>query len=154
MTAVAEPPCSATNFLTAATAWGAAATLGVDAPESLVSTLMGLTIRQGRNRVMRAITVSEFGGPDVLQIGEVPAPEPGPQDLLVATEAIGVNFIDTYFRTGAYAVDLPYVAGAEGSGVVTRVGSEVRGFRVGDRVAWASAPGSYAEQVVVSAAAA
>ncbi|MFC4604284.1 quinone oxidoreductase family protein [Rhodococcus kronopolitis] len=103
---------------------------------------------------MRAITVSEFGGPDVLQIGEVPTPEPGPQDLLVAAEAIGVNFIDTYFRTGAYAVELPYVAGAEGSGVVTRVGSEVRDFRVGDRVAWASAPGSYAEQVVVSAGAA
>lgn len=103
---------------------------------------------------MRAITVSRFGGPDVLEVAEVPDPAPGPNDLLVRTEAIGVNFIDTYFRTGAYAVDLPYVAGAEGSGVVTQVGTEVRDVRVGDRVAWSSAPGSYAELVVVPASAA
>ncbi|SDE63197.1 quinone oxidoreductase family protein [Rhodococcus tukisamuensis] len=103
---------------------------------------------------MRAITVSRFGGPDVLEVADVPDPTPGPNDLLVRTEAIGVNFIDTYFRTGAYAVDLPYVAGAEGSGVVTQVGAEVRDVRVGDRVAWSSAPGSYAELVVVPASAA
>lgn len=103
---------------------------------------------------MRAITVSRFGGPDVLEVAEVPDPAPGPGDLLVRTEAIGVNFIDTYFRTGAYAVELPYVAGAEGSGVVTQVGTEVRDVRVGDRVAWSSAPGSYAELVVVPASAA
>lgn len=103
---------------------------------------------------MRAITVSRFGGPDVLEVTDAPDPTPGPNDLLVRTEAIGVNFIDTYFRTGAYAVDLPYVAGAEGSGVVTQVGAEVRDVRVGDRVAWSSAPGSYAELVVVPASAA
>lgn len=103
---------------------------------------------------MRAITVSRFGGPDVLEVTDVPDPTPGPNDLLVRTEAIGVNFIDTYFRTGAYTVDLPYVAGAEGSGVVTQVGAEVRDVRVGDRVAWSSAPGSYAELVVVPASAA
>ncbi|WP_137724545.1 quinone oxidoreductase family protein [Prescottella subtropica] len=98
---------------------------------------------------MRAIVVSHTGGPDVLTPSEVPVPQPGPRDLLVATEAIGVNFIDTYFRTGTYTQDLPFVPGQEGTGRVTAVGAEVTGFAVGDRVAWATAPGSYAEQVLV-----
>ncbi|MFC7450336.1 quinone oxidoreductase family protein [Rhodococcus daqingensis] len=101
---------------------------------------------------MRAITVTEFGGPEVLRMSETPDPAPGDADLLVRTDAIGVNYIDTYYRTGAYAVDLPYVPGLEGSGVVESVGSAVSGVRVGDRVAWSSAPGSYAEKVVVPAA--
>ncbi|RVW04104.1 quinone oxidoreductase family protein [Rhodococcus xishaensis] len=101
---------------------------------------------------MRAIVVSENGGPEVLAPAEVADPLPGPDDLLVATEAIGVNFIDTYFRTGIYARDLPYVPGEEGTGVVVEVGSAVTEFGVGDRVAWAAAPGSYAEKVVVPSA--
>lgn len=101
---------------------------------------------------MRAITVNEFGGPDVLTLTDSPDPVPGELDVLVRTEAIGVNFIDTYFRTGAYAVDLPYIAGSEGSGVVEAVGSGVTDLRVGDRVAWSDAPSSYAELVVVPAA--
>ncbi|MFF0813847.1 quinone oxidoreductase family protein [Rhodococcus sp. NPDC003318] len=101
---------------------------------------------------MRAITVSEFGGPDVLTLSEIPDPVPGDHDVLVRTEAIGVNYIDTYFRTGAYAVDLPYVAGAEGTGVVEAVGSAVTDLTVGDRVAWSDAPASYAELVAVPAA--
>ncbi|TQF66452.1 quinone oxidoreductase [Rhodococcus spelaei] len=101
---------------------------------------------------MRAITVTEFGGPDVLQVAQLPDPLPGDHDVLVRTEAVGVNFIDTYFRTGAYAVELPYVAGSEGAGVVEAVGSQVSDLTVGDRVAWSDAPGSYAELVVVPAA--
>ncbi|MGW0044039.1 quinone oxidoreductase family protein [Rhodococcus sp. NPDC003348] len=101
---------------------------------------------------MRAITVAEFGGPDVLQYTEIPDPVPGENDVLVRTEAIGVNYIDTYFRTGAYAIDLPYVAGAEGTGVIEAVGSNVTDLRPGDRVAWSDAPSSYAELVVVPAA--
>jgi len=104
------------------------------------------------NKNMRAIVVSQNGGPEVLTPTEVPDPEPGPGDLVVATEAIGVNFIDTYIRTGTYAHDLPYIPGDEGTGVVTAVGADVTEFRVGDRVAWAAGPGSYAEKVVVPAA--
>ncbi|MQY29138.1 quinone oxidoreductase family protein [Nocardia aurantia] len=100
---------------------------------------------------MRAIQVSEQGGPEVLDYVELPDPRPGPGQLLVDLEAAGVNFIDTYIRAGIYPQEVPYVPGAEGTGVVAEVGSGVSGFAVGDRVAWASAPGSYAERVVVAA---
>lgn len=103
---------------------------------------------------MRAIVVSENGGPDVLTPTEVPDPQPGPDDLLVATDAIGINFIDTYIRAGIYPTELPYVPGNEGTGVVVAVGSAVTEFGVGDRVAWADAVGGYAEKVVVPASAA
>lgn len=101
---------------------------------------------------MHAITVTQTGGPEVLTYGELPDPQPAPDQLLVATEAVGINFIDTYFRAGVYPRPTPFVPGKEGAGVVTAVGEQVRGFSVGDRVAWADAPGSYAEQVAVPAA--
>ncbi|MFI1912730.1 quinone oxidoreductase family protein [Nocardia sp. NPDC020380] len=101
---------------------------------------------------MRAIEVSEHGGPEVLRLVEVPDPTVGPGQLLVETEAIGINFIDTYIRTGRYPTPVPYIPGAEGSGVVTAVAPSVTDFQPGDRVAWAAAPGSYAEKVLVSAA--
>ncbi|MEC3918032.1 quinone oxidoreductase family protein [Nocardia sp. CDC160] len=101
---------------------------------------------------MRAIQVSEHGGPEVLRLVEVPDPEVGAGQLLVQTEAIGINFIDTYIRTGRYPTQVPYIPGSEGSGVVTAVGPDVTDFQVGDRVAWAAAPGSYAELVVAPAA--
>ncbi|MGV9743367.1 quinone oxidoreductase family protein [Rhodococcus zopfii] len=98
---------------------------------------------------MRAIEVTRFGGPEVLVPAELPAPTPGAGELLVRTDAIGVNYIDTYFRTGLYATELPYVPGSEGTGRVEAVGSGTTEFAVGDRVCWAAAPGSYAELVVV-----
>lgn len=101
---------------------------------------------------MRAIQVSEHGGPEVLKYTELPDPRIGPGQLLVETEAIGVNYIDTYFRTGAYPRPLPYVAGQEGAGVVVEIGAGVTEFAVGDRVAWANAPGSYASRVAVDEA--
>ncbi|AHH19229.1 quinone oxidoreductase [Nocardia nova SH22a] len=101
---------------------------------------------------MRAIQVSEHGGPDVLVPAEVDDPVIGPNQLLVDTEAAGVNYIDTYIRTGTYPQPVPYIPGAEGTGVVAAAGSEVTEFTVGDRVAWAAAPGSYAEKVAVDAA--
>ncbi|MFF0527260.1 quinone oxidoreductase family protein [Nocardia amikacinitolerans] len=101
---------------------------------------------------MRAIQVSEHGGPEVLRYTEVEEPSVGPDQLLVTTEAIGVNYIDTYIRTGTYPQPVPYVPGSEGTGVVSAIGSGVTEFAVGDRVAWAAAPGSYAEKVVVPAA--
>ncbi|WP_068151994.1 quinone oxidoreductase family protein [Rhodococcoides corynebacterioides] len=102
---------------------------------------------------MRAILVTRTGGPDVLDLTDVPDPTPGAGDLLVRVDAAGINYIDTYFRTGTYPRELPYVPGDEGTGVVEAVGEQVGGdFSVGDRVAWASAPGSYAELAVVPAA--
>lgn len=101
---------------------------------------------------MRAIQVSEHGGPEVLVATEVDDPVIGPNQLLVDTEAAGVNFIDTYIRTGTYPQAVPYIPGSEGTGVVAEAGSEVTEFTVGDRVAWAAAPGSYAEKVAVDAA--
>ncbi|WP_217616482.1 quinone oxidoreductase [Cellulomonas sp. GbtcB1] len=98
---------------------------------------------------MHAILATEPGGPDVLEPDEIPDPLPGPRDLLVRLSAAGVNFIDTYRRSGVYAMPFPHVPGSEGAGVVEAVGREVRDFAVGDLVAWASAPSSYAELVVV-----
>ena len=104
---------------------------------------------------MRAVIGSQHGGPEVLQIGEVAPPEPGPGQLLVDVAAAGVNYMDIYQREGRppYAsATLPYVPGAEGAGTVAAVGPGVSDFAVGDRVAWTQVPASYAEQVAVPAA--
>lgn len=100
---------------------------------------------------MRAIQVSEVGGPEVLQYTELPDPVPGPGQLLVQTRAIGVNFIDVYFRSGAYPGPVPFVPGKEAAGIVTAVGPDVAGFTIGDRVAWGFGNASYAELVLVEA---
>ncbi|NUS42861.1 MAG: quinone oxidoreductase [Mycobacteriaceae bacterium] len=101
---------------------------------------------------MHAIQITEHGGPEVLRYAELPDPSPGPGQLLVRTAAIGVNYIDVYFRTGAYPAELPLVPGKEGAGVVAGIGSGVTDFTVGDRVAWGFGNGSYAELAVVEAA--
>jgi NADPH2:quinone reductase len=100
---------------------------------------------------MWAIQIDEQGGPEVLEWRELPDPTPGPGDLLVELAAAGLNYIDTYHRSGLYQVTLPYTLGLEGAGTVIEVGADVTGYTVGDRVAWASAAGSCAEQVVVPA---
>ena len=103
---------------------------------------------------MRAIRVATNGGPEVLELGEVEVPEPGPGQLLVDVAAAGVNFIDTYQRSGVYTMQLPFTPGSEGAGEIVAVGPDVDGFSVGERVAWAMAPGSYAEKALVPASAA
>jgi NADPH:quinone reductase len=100
---------------------------------------------------MHAIEVSTTGGPDVLSCVDVPEPEPGPGQLLIKAEAIGVNFIDTYFRTGLYKHSLPFIVGSEVAGTVAAVGEGVRTARVGDRVATADADGAYAEYCLAPA---
>ena len=100
---------------------------------------------------MRAIQVTETGGPDVLRLAQLPDPEPDAGQLLVKVAAAGVNYIDTYHRSGAYPMPLPFIPGSEGAGTVTAVGPDVGDIAVGDRVAWAMSPGSYAELVVVPA---
>ncbi|MEE6273017.1 quinone oxidoreductase family protein [Georgenia wangjunii] len=101
---------------------------------------------------MRAIHATRAGGPEVLSPAELEAPQPGPGQLLVEVAAAGVNFIDTYQRSGTYPMDFPHVPGGEGAGRVLAVGPGVTDATVGDHVAWAAAPGSYAEQVLVPAA--
>jgi NADPH2:quinone reductase len=96
----------------------------------------------------RAIVVTKTGGPEVLVPGERDPGAPGPGQARVRVRAAGVNFIDVYFRTGLYPRPLPYVAGLEGAGTVEAVGPGVDGVAAGDRVAWASVPGSYAEALV------
>jgi NADPH:quinone reductase len=98
---------------------------------------------------MKAIQVAKLGGPEVLELGELPEPKPEAGQALVEVAAVGVNFIDTYHRTGLYPLALPYVPGVEGGGVVRALGPGVSGLREGDRVAWANRMGSYAESVVV-----
>src|SRR5215831_13554481 len=101
---------------------------------------------------MKTIRIHKTGGPDVLTLEEVPTPQPGPGEALVKLEAIGVNFIDVYYRTGLYkAPALPYTPGMEGAGTVAAVGSDVTNLKPGDRVAYAMSAGAYAEYAVVAA---
>lgn len=101
---------------------------------------------------MRAIRIHETGGPDVMRLDEVPAPHAGAGEALVEIAAIGVNFIDVYFRTGLYKAPLPLTLGLEAAGTVKAVGDGVAAVAVGDRVAWTGVPGAYAEMAVVPAA--
>lgn len=100
---------------------------------------------------MKAIVIERFGGPEVLGLQERETPAPGPGQVRVRQEAIGVNFIDVYRRTGLYDVALPSIPGMEGAGVVEAAGPGVRDPRPGDRVAYANVPGTYAEAVLVPA---
>lgn len=101
---------------------------------------------------MKAIIVSQPGGPENMQLADVPLPEPGPKQARVRIAASGVNFIDVYHRIGLYKVDMPAVLGTEGAGTVHAVGSDVTEVAPGDRVVYAMARGSYAEYAVVPAA--
>lgn len=100
---------------------------------------------------MRAVRMTSTGGPEVLELEEVPEPAPGDHDVVVEVAAAGVNFIDTYQRSGAYPLPLPTGIGLEGAGTVVAVGREVTSRQVGEPVAWAEALGSYAQRVTVRA---
>jgi NADPH2:quinone reductase len=100
---------------------------------------------------MKAIQINQTGGPEVLQVADLAVPQPKPNEALVKIAASGVNFIDTYQREGRYKVPLPFVLGQEGAGTVTAIGADVKSVKPGDRVAWASVLGSYAEYAAVPA---
>ena len=94
----------------------------------------------------KSIIVRTHGGPEVLEYGEVDVPDPGPDEVRIRQHAIGLNYIDVYYRTGLYASPLPHGLGFEGAGVVDAVGSGVKLFKAGDRVAYPQGPlGAYAE---------
>ena len=100
---------------------------------------------------MKAIRVHETGGPEVMRLEELPTPNPGQGQALVKVEAIGVNFVDIYNRSGLYKNLLPFTPGSEGAGTVEGVGPGVTEVKVGDRVGWAQVGGSYATHVVAPA---
>ncbi|MDQ0320289.1 NADPH2:quinone reductase [Pararhizobium capsulatum DSM 1112] len=101
----------------------------------------------------QAIVVRALGGPEVLNLEGVTLTEPGPGEVQIRQVAIGVNFIDVYFRTGLYksATGLPFIPGKEGAGIITAIGDGVNGFAVGDRVAYASSDGAYSSERNVEA---
>lgn len=101
---------------------------------------------------MLAIRIHEYGGPDKLRIDTIDLPVPRAGELRVRVEAAGINFVDTYFRSGLYKAELPLILGHEAAGVVTAVGQEVTEFSVGDRVASSRANGAYAEEIAIEAA--
>ncbi len=126
---------------------------GCRAEASPVRWVATLEVSQRRRRewATQAIRVHAFGGPEALLLEDVPEPSPGAGQALVRLDAAGVNFVDIYQRTGLYPLPLPFVVGSEGAGIVQDIGPGVDLVRPGDRVAFASVQGSYAEAIVVSA---
>jgi NADPH2:quinone reductase len=100
---------------------------------------------------MKAIQVKQTGGPEVMELIELPVPQPKPNEAVIKVGAAGVNYVDVYYREGRYKAPLPFVVGQEAAGTVSAVGSEVKDIAVGDRVAHASTLGSYAEYMAVAA---
>ena len=100
---------------------------------------------------MRAIVVTAHGGPEKLSLEDLPLGEPGPGELRIRQQAIGVNFVDVYQRTGLYPTKPPFVAGNEGAGEVVAVGPGVTEFKIGDRVAYQGPAGAYAEERLLPA---
>jgi len=95
----------------------------------------------------RIVTIEKTGGPEVLQVKTVKLEKPGPEEVLIEHKAIGLNYIDTYHRSGLYPLQLPSGIGAEGSGIIKKIGSHIKDFTVGDRVCYAGAPlGSYSSE--------
>ena len=100
---------------------------------------------------MKAIQVKQTGGPEVMELVELPVPQPKANEAVVKLTAAGVNFIDVYNREGRYQAPVPFVLGQEGAGMVTAVGANVKSVKPGDRVAWTALLGSYAEYAAVPA---
>jgi NADPH2:quinone reductase len=98
---------------------------------------------------MKAVYIEQTGGPEVLQYGEQPQPVAAAGQALVKVAATGVNFIDTYHRTGLYKLPMPAILGSEGAGTIEKIGEGVKTVKPGDRVTWAMTRGSYAEYAAV-----
>ena len=93
---------------------------------------------------MKAVEINKTGGPEVLEVKDISLDKPGPDQVTIEQKAIGLNYIDTYHRSGLYPLKLPIGLGLEGAGVITDVGDNVKGFKVGDKISYAGTPlGSY-----------
>ncbi|HUC28687.1 MAG TPA: alcohol dehydrogenase catalytic domain-containing protein, partial [Candidatus Acidoferrum sp.] len=101
---------------------------------------------------MKAIRVQHTGGPEVMELAEMPTPQPKATEALVKVAVAGVNSIDSQFRDGRLRTPLPFIPGQEGAGVVTAIGPQAKTVKVGDRVAWSGTLGSYAEYVAAAEA--
>ena len=112
---------------------------------------MAVILGTWENEYMKAIQIQRTGGPEVMELAEIPAPQAKSNEAVVKIKAAGVNFIDVYNREGRYKAPMPLVLGQEGAGVVIAVGSDVHGVAVGDPVAYSSVLGSYAEYAAVPA---
>jgi NADPH2:quinone reductase len=99
---------------------------------------------------MKAILVKQTGGPEVMELVDLPVPEPKANEAVVKLAASGVNFIDVYFREGRYKAEVPFIPGQEGAGTVSAVGKDVKSVKPGDRVAWTATLGCYAEYAAVA----
>ena len=94
---------------------------------------------------MKVVKISKNGGPEVLELKDSKLGDPNSGEVLIKNKAIGLNYIDTYHRSGLYPVELPSNIGIEGAGIIEKIGPDVKDFKVGDKVAYASMPiGSYA----------
>ena len=101
---------------------------------------------------MKAVTISKNGGPEVLEIKDIKLEDPKSGEVLIKNEAIGLNYIDTYHRSGLYPVELPSGIGIEGAGIIEKIGPDVKDFNIGDKVAYASMPiGAYSQQRIIPA---
>src|SRR6516165_4387164 len=121
--------------------------------KELTATCGASSVRTTTTRwiMVKGIRVHEVGGPQVMKYEEFELPKPGPGEVRVVHEAIGVNYIDTYFRTGLYPAPPPFTIGNEAAGVVSEVGKKVTGFKVGDRVAYVAGMRAYADEANVPA---
>jgi NADPH:quinone reductase len=121
----------------------------------LISPRGGANVRfipiRTESAAMKAIRISKTGGPEAMTFEDVPDPVAGPGEVLVRHEAIGINFIDTYFRSGLYPAPTPFILGNEAAGKVVALGEGVKGFRIGDSVAYVASLGAYAEMRAVKA---
>ena len=98
----------------------------------------------------KSIIITKHGGPEVLELKDVKVGPPGPEEIKIKNSAIGINFIDTYHRSGLYKLKLPTGIGMEGAGIVKEVGSEVKYFSTGDKIAYSQMPlGSYAQERII-----
>jgi len=126
--------------------------LSLDCPNGLRLPLPeSVLLGQESNLRMKAIQVKQPGGPEVIELRDVPVPSPKPNEAVVKIAAAGVNFIDVYHREGRYKVPLPFILGQEAAGIVTAVGREVTTLQPGDRVAYTDILGAYAEYAVCPA---
>src|SRR3984957_13165507 len=115
-----------------------------------ISSRNSTKIQEQVNQIrMKAIQVQKYGGPEVLTFVDIDVPRPNPHQAIVQVKAVGVNYIDVYFREGRYPATPPFVNGQEAAGVITEIGSEVKTLKPGDRVAYSGVLGSYAEYAAV-----